>query len=106
MGPLQDAEHGEPPLLMLTSQRSLSLTFSSVQLLSHVQLFATPWSAARQASLAITNSWGLFRLMSIVSVTPSNHLILRHLFLLAPSIFPSVRVFANESVLHIRWPKY
>ena len=81
-------------------------TFSSVQLLSHVQLFATPWTAARQASLSITNSWSLFKLMSIESVMPSNHLILRHPLLLLPSIFPSIRVFSNESALHIRWPKY
>ena len=81
-------------------------TFSSVQLLSHVQLFATPWTAARQASLSITNSWSLLKLMSIESVMPSNHLILRHPLLLLPSIFPSIRVFSNESALHIRWPKY
>ena len=79
--------------------------FSSVQSLSHVQLFATPWMAACQASLSITNSWSLLQLMSIKSVTPSNHLILCHL-LLPPSIFPSIRGFCNESVLHIRWPKY
>ena len=80
--------------------------FSSVQLLSRVRLFATPWTAARQASLSITNSWSLPRLMSIESVMPSNHLILCHPLLLMPSIFPSVRVFSNESSLHIRWPKY
>ena len=80
---------------------------SSVQLLSHVWLFVTPWSAACQTSLSITNSWSLFKLMSIASVMPSNHLILcRPLLLLLPSIFPSIRVFSNESVLHIRWPKY
>ena len=80
--------------------------FCSVQLLSHVQLFATPWTAACQASLSITNSWSLLKLMSIESVVASNHLILcRHLLLL-PSIFPSIRVFSNELVLHIRWPKY
>ena len=65
----------------------------------------TPWTAARQASLSITNSWSLLKLMSIESVIPSNHLILCHP-LLPPSIFPSIRVFSNESVLHIRWPKY
>ena len=78
-------------------------------LLSHfscVRLFATPWIAARQASLSITNSWSLFKLMSIESVMPSNHLILCHPLLLHPSIPPSIRVFSNESVLHIRWPKY
>ena len=78
----------------------------SLQLLSHVQLFVTPWTAARQASLSITNSWSLLKLMSIVLMMPSNHLILcRHLLFL-PSVFPSIRVFANESVLRISWPKY
>ena len=80
--------------------------FSSVQLLSRVQLFATPWTTARQASLSITNSLSLLNLMSIASVIPSNHLMLRCLFLLPPSIFPSIRVFSNESALPIRWPKY
>ena len=80
--------------------------FSSVQTLSHVQLFATPWTAAHQASLSITNSWSLPKPMSIESVMPSNHLILHHPPLLLPSIFPSIRVFSNESALHIRWPKY
>ena len=80
--------------------------FSSVQSLSCVQLFATPWTAARQASLSITNSWSLLKLMSIESVMPSNHLTLCHLLLLPLSIFPSIRVFSNESVRHIRWPKY
>jgi len=79
---------------------------SSVQSLSHMQLFATSWTAARQASLSITNSRSLLKLMSIESVMPSNHLILCHPLLLPPSIFPSIRVFTNESVLHIRWPKY
>ena len=83
-----------------------SVQFSSVRSLSHVQLFATPWTAARQASLSITNSWSLLKLMSIKLVMPSNHLILCHPFLLLPSIFPSIRVFSKESVLHIRWPKY
>ena len=78
----------------------------SVQLLSRVRLFATPWTTARQASLSITNSQSLFKLISIESVMPSNHLILCHLLLLLPSIFPSIRVFSNESALHIRWPKY
>ena len=79
---------------------------SPVQSLSHVQLFVTPWTAACQASLSITNSWSLLRLMPIGSVVPSSHLILcRPLFLLS-SILPSIRVFSNESVLHIRWPKY
>ena len=71
-----------------------------------VQLFATPWTAARQASLSITNSWSLLKLMSIQSVMPSNHLILCRSLLLLPSIFRSIRVFSNESVLCIRWPKY
>ena len=79
---------------------------NSVQLLSHVQHFATPWTAASQASLSITNSQSLLKLMSIESVMPSNHLILCRSLLLPPSIFPNTRVFSNESVLHIRWPKY
>ena len=78
----------------------------SVQLLSHVQLFASPWTAACQASLSITNSQSLLKLMSMKSVMPSNHLILCRSLLLPPSIFSSIRVFSNESVLPIRWPKY
>ena len=81
-------------------------SFSSVQLLSRVRLFATPRIAARQASLSITNSQSLLKLMSIESVMPSNHLILCLPLLLLPSIFPSIRVFLHESVLLIRWPKY
>ena len=77
-----------------------------VQSLSRVLLFATPWPAAHQASLSITNSWSLLKLMSIESVMPSNHLILCRPLLLPPSIFPSIRVFSNELALHIRWPKY
>ena len=77
----------------------------SVQSLSHVQLLVTPWTAACQASLSITKSWSLLKLMSIESVVPSNHLSC-HPLLLPPSIFPSIRVFSNESVLPIRWPKY
>ena len=80
--------------------------FSSVQSLSHVRLFATPWTAPCQASLSITNSRSLLKLKSIELVMPSNHLILCHPFLLPPSIFPSIRVFSNESVLCITWPKY
>ena len=80
--------------------------FSSVQLVSCVRLFGTPSTAACQASLSIANSWSLFKLMSIELVMPSNHLILRGPLLLLPSIFPSNRVFSNESVLHIRCPKY
>ena len=78
----------------------------SVQLLSDVQVFATPWTAARQASLSITKSWNLLKLMSIESVMPSNHLILCCPLLLLLLIFPCIRVFSNESALHIRWPKY
>ena len=80
--------------------------FSSVHLLSCVQLFATPWTAACQVSPSISNSWSLPKLMSIESVMPSNHLILCHPLLLPPSIFPNIRVFSNESALRIRWPKY
>ena len=80
-----------------------SVQFSSVQSLSHVELFVTtPWTVAHQASLSITNSWSLLKLMSIESVMPSNHLILCCPLLLLPSIFPSIRVFTSESVLHIR----
>ena len=80
-------------------------SLQSDQLLSRVQLFATPWTATCQVSLSITDSWSLLKLMSIESVMPFYHLILCHPFL-PPSIFPSIRVFSNESVLHIRWPKY
>ena len=79
--------------------------FSSVHLLSHVQLFATPWTAACQAFLSITNSQSLLKLMSIESAMPSSHLTLCHLLLLPPSIFPSIKVFSNESTLRIRWLK-
>ena len=84
----------------------LSLLTHLLQSLSHVRFFATPWSAAHQASLSITSSWTLFKFMSIESVMPSSHLILCRPLLLLPSIFPSIRVFSNESVLRIRWPKY
>ena len=80
--------------------------FSSVQSLSRVQLFATPWIAACQASLSITNSWSLVKLMSIESVVPSSHLILCRPLLLLPPIPPRIRVFSNESTLRMRWPKY
>ena len=83
-----------------------SVQFSSVHSLSCVQLFAIPWTEAHQASLSITNSWSLLKFMSIESVMPSNHLILCRPLLLPPSIFPSIRVFSNELVLRIRWPKY
>ena len=84
---------------------STKIQFSSVQLLSHVQLFATPWTAARQASLSITNSHSLLKLMSIESMMPSNHIFLCHP-LIPPSIFPTIRVLFSGSVLCIRWPKY
>ena len=80
--------------------------FNSVQLLSHVRLFATPWTAAHQASLSITNSQRLLKLMYIELMMPSNHLILCHPLFLLPSVFPSIRVFSNELALHMRWPKY
>ena len=83
-----------------------TIMFSSVQLLSCVQFFETPWTTARQASLSITNSWSSPKHMSIESVMSSNHLILCHHLLLLPSIFPSIRVFSYESALRIRWPKY
>ena len=82
-----------------------SILFSTVQSLSWVSLFATPWTAAHQASLSITNSRSLPKLMSIESVMSSNHLILYHPLLLLPSIFLSIRVFSNKSALHVRWPK-
>ena len=90
----------------MLSKTAKGILFSSVQSLSCVQLFATPWTAAHQASLSITNSRSLLKLMSIESVMPSNHLILCHPLLLLPSIFSSIRVFSNESVLRIRWPRY
>ena len=82
------------------------VTFSLVQLLRRVWLLLTPWTAARQASLSITNSQSILKLMSIESVMPSNHLVLCCSHLLLPSIFPSIRVFSNESVFHIRWPNF
>ena len=112
--PLEPPSHFSfPPFEVITEQQVEFLVqfhtsyylHSSVQLLRHVQLFATPLTAACQASLSITNSWSLFKLTSIELVMPSNHFILCHPLLL-PSIFPSIRVFSNESVLHIRWPKY
>ena len=83
--------------------KMISVRISSVQLLSHVQLFATPWTATHQASLSITNSWSLLKFMSIESMMPSNHLILCRPLLLPSSIYPSIRVFSNESVIRIRW---
>ena len=88
---------------MKTCSTSLPIV---VQSLSHVQLIATPWTAAHQTSLSFTISWSLLKLRSFESVIPSNHLILCHPFLLRPSIFPNIRVFSNELVLLIRWPKY
>ena len=87
-------------------QKEKKKILCSVQSLSRVRLFATPWTAACQASLSITDSWGLLKLMSIESVMPSSHLILCRPLLLPPSIFPSIRVFSNESVLLIRWSKF
>ena len=80
--------------------------FSSVRSLSHVRLFVTLWTVALQASLSITNSWNLLKVMSIEMVMPSNHLILCHPLLVLSSIFPSIRIFSNESTLHMRCPKY
>ena len=103
------------PLLQISQDKIVIVTtavvspvteFSSVQLLSRVQLFGTPWTVACQASLSFTISWSLLKLMSIRSVMPSNHLILCRPLLFLPSIFPSIRVFFNESVLRIRWSKY
>ena len=88
-----------------SARKSIGPQFSSVQDLSQVRLFATPWTTACQASLFITNSWSLLKLMSIKSVMPSSYLLCCPL-LLPPSIFPSIRIFSSESVLHIRWPKY
>ena len=95
-------------LLLISHKRCtvLEVIFSSAQSLSCVQLFATPWTAAHQASLSITNSQSPPKPMSIESVMPSNHLILCYPLLFLPSIFPSIRVFSNESALHKRWPKY
>ena len=92
-------------VLQTEHTQKVSTQISSVQLLSCVRLFATPWTAAHQASLSITNSWSLLKFMSIESVVPSNHLILCRPLLLPPPIFPSIRVFSNESVLRIKWPK-
>ena len=83
----------------------IRIQFSSVQSLSYIRLFATPGTVACQASLSITNSWSLLKLMSIESVMPSNHFILYRPLLLLPSIFPSIRIFSNESALRMRWPK-
>ena len=92
--------------IFCNSNSKSCIQFSPVQSFSRVQLFATPWTAVCQASLSITNSWSLPKLMSIELVMPSNHLILCRPLLLLPSIFPSIRGFSNESALCIRWPKY
>ena len=92
--------------LLMTVNILIPIQFISVQSISHVQLFANPWTAARQSSLSITNSRSLLKLMSIESMMPANHLILCRPLLLPPSIFPSIRVFSNESVLCIRWTNY
>ena len=97
--------HFEKEMVLLFSPYACCC-MSSVQLLSHVRLFATPWTAAHQASLSITNSQSLLKLMSIESVMPSNHLILCYHLVLLPSIFPSIRVFSNELASRITWPKY
>ena len=103
----------ETPDIWIAGHKGTSVTYhlvigyhSSVQSLSRVRIFATPWTAACQATLSITNSQSLTKLMSIEPVMPSNHLILCWPLLLPSSIFPGIRVFSNESVLHIRWPKY
>ena len=90
----------------MLDQHKCSVQFRSVQSFSHVQLFATQWTAACQASLSITNSWSLLKLMSIESVIPFNHLILCRPLLFPPSIFPSIRFFSKESILHIKWPRF
>ena len=102
-----DRGKGEPRKIYSSTREKfkpvfLKLEFSLVQLLSHVQLFVTPWTEAHQPSLSITNSQSLLKLMSVESVMPSNHLILCRPLFLPPSIFPSIRVFSNESILHIR----
>ena len=99
-------DKGIPVLGFLLPSCFVWVFHSSVQSLSHVRLFATSWTTAHQASLSIPNSQSLLKLMSIESVMPSSHLILCRPLLLPPSIFPSIRVFPNESALHIRWPKY
>ena len=99
-------EMGIPVHLTCLLRNLYAGQFSSVQLLSRVQLFETPWTATRQASLSIINFWSLPKLMSIESVMPSSHLILHRHLLLLPTIPPSIRVFSNESTLCMRWPKY
>ena len=100
--PLASGQLSRPCWPVLLGQHGLIVAFVVVQLLSRVRLFVTPWTAARQASLSITNSWSLLKVMSIESVMPSNHLILCCPLLPLLSIFPSIRVFSNESALHIK----
>ena len=102
---IHNKNYTDPPFSK-KKKKSIWMQFSSVQLLSLSELFATLWTSALQASLSITNSWSLPKLLSIESVMPSNYLILCRPFLLLPSIFPSIRLFSNESALCIRWPKY
>ena len=97
---------GEEATTASVHSPAFKVQFSSVQSLSHVQPFVAPWTAAHQASLSVTNSQSLLKLVSFESVMPSSHLILCRPLLSSPSIFPSIRVFSNESALHIRWPKY
>ena len=104
IGKQQILSQTQSPCMFITKQSSI--TNSLVQSLSHVWLFAISWTEAHQASLSITNSWSLLKLISIELVMPSNHLILCHPLLLLPSVFPSIWVFSNESDLHTRWPKY
>ena len=99
-------KHSLSYLVTILGLKKVLQETQSVQLLSHVWFFATPWTAACQASLSIINSQSLLKLMSVESVMPSNHLILCHPFLLLPSVFASIRVFSHKSLLHIRWPKY
>ena len=103
---LLSAQHSTATLSGIPIPTYFQFSKFSVQSLSRVRLFATPWTAALQASLSITNSRSLLKLVSVESVMPSSHLILCRPLLLPPSIFPSIRLFSNESVLHIRWPKY
>ena len=104
--PINLTLHFSDTIMYFNSVFNWAISVSSVELLSHVRLFVTQWTVARQASLSITNSWSPPKPMSIESVMPSSHFILCYPLLLLPSIFPSIRVFSNESTLRIRWPKY
>ena len=101
-----DSDYSHKIKRYLLLERKALTNLVVVESLSHVQLFATPWTAAHQASLSFTSSWSLLKLISIESVMPSNHLILCHPLLFLPSIFPSIRVFSNDLALCIKWPKY